>query len=236
MKLETAQTAPPAAAKLETPSRPCFIKRLDEISIEDVPSVGGKTASLGEMFRELSPQGVKVPDGFAITAEAYRSFLSTGALDRKIDHLLRGLDTRNLEALRDCGAKVREAILATSFSDALRDEILAAYERLRASGNADAGVAVRSSATAEDLPDASFAGQQETYLNVRGQNALIDACRRCFASLFTDRAISYRADKGFSHRQDRALHRRATHGALGSRRLRRSCSRSIPKPVFAMSC
>ena len=142
-----------------------------------------------------------MPDGFAITAEAYRNFLSTGGLDRKIDELLRGLDTQNLKALRDCGAKVREAILATAFPAALRDEILAAYDRLGASGNADAGVAVRSSATAEDLPDASFAGQQETYLNVRGQNALIDACRRCFASLFTDRAISYRADKGFSHQK-----------------------------------
>ncbi len=104
--------------------------------------------------------GVKVPDGFAITAKAYRNFLSTGGLDRKIDDLLRGVDTRNLEALRDCAAKVREAILATPFPDALRDEILAAYDRLRASGNADAGVAVRSSATADDLPDASFAGQQ----------------------------------------------------------------------------
>ena len=201
MKAETIQTPPPTAAKLGTSARPCFIKRFDEISIEDVPSVGGKTASLGEMFRSLSPQGVKVPDGFAITADAYRNFLSTGGLDRRIDGLLRGLDTQNLEALRDCGAKVREAILATPFPDALRDEILAAYDRLRASGQADGGVAVRSSATAEDLPDASFAGQQETYLNVRGQNALIDACRRCFASLFTDRAISYRADKGFSHRK-----------------------------------
>ena len=116
MKVETIQTAPPAAVKSETSSRPCFIKTFNEISIEDVPSVGGKTASLGEMFRELSPQGVKVPDGFAITAEAYRNFLSTGGLDRKIDDLLRGLDTQNLEALRDCGAKVRDAILATSFS------------------------------------------------------------------------------------------------------------------------
>ena len=201
MKTDIPERETKAAAPASRDARSRWIKTFNEISIEDVPSVGGKTASLGEMFRELSPQGVKVPDGFAITAKAYRNFLSTGGLDRKIDDLLRGLDTRNLEALRDCGAKVREAILATPFPDALRDEILAAYDRLRASGNADAGVAVRSSATAEDLPDASFAGQQETYLNVRGHNALIDACRRCFASLFTDRAISYRADKGFSHRK-----------------------------------
>ena len=177
------------------------IKWFREIGIEDVPLVGGKTASLGEMFRELASKGVKVPDGFAITADAYRDFLGIAGLDRKIDDLLRGLDTQNLEALRDRGLKIREAILATPFPDALSNEILGAYDRLRQTGNADAGVAVRSSATAEDLPDASFAGQQETYLNVRGHHALIDACRRCFASLFTDRAISYRADKGFSHRK-----------------------------------
>ncbi len=177
------------------------IKSFREIGIDDVWLVGGKTASLGEMFRELSAKGVTVPDGFAITAGAYRDFLGIAGLDRKIDDLLRGLNTQNLEALRDRGLKIREAILATPFPDALSNEILGAYDRLRQTGNADAGVAVRSSATAEDLPDASFAGQQETYLNVRGHHALIDACRRCFASLFTDRAISYRADKGFSHRK-----------------------------------
>ncbi len=164
-----------------------------------MPTVGGKTASLGEMFRELAPKGVKVPDGFAITAQAYRDFLREAGLDRKIDNLLRGLDTRNLEALRGCGSEIREAIVSASFSAELESEITGAYDRLREDGGAKAGVAVRSSATAEDLPDASFAGQQETYLNVRGRHALIDACRRCFASLFTDRAISYRADKGFDH-------------------------------------
>jgi pyruvate,water dikinase len=178
-----------------------YVKWFREIGIKDVPSVGGKTASLGEMFRELTPKGVKVPDGFAITAQAYRDFLSKAGIDRRIDDLLSGLDTRNLEALRDCGSTIREMIVAASFPADLENEVLESYDRLRKIGGTDAGVAVRSSATAEDLPDASFAGQQETYLNVRGHHALIDACRRCFASLFTDRAISYRADKGFNHRK-----------------------------------
>jgi pyruvate, water dikinase len=178
-----------------------YIKWFAEIGIEDVPLVGGKTASLGEMFRKLSPKGVKVPDGFAITAGAYRDFLREAELDRKIDNLLGGLDTGNLHALRNCGSRIREAILSASLPGEFEAEILDAYEELRKCGDETAGVAVRSSATAEDLPDASFAGQQETYLNVRGHHALIDACRRCFASLFTDRAISYRADKGFEHRK-----------------------------------
>ncbi len=176
-----------------------YIKWFREIGIKDVPIVGGKTASLGEMFRELTPKGVKVPDGFAITAQAYRDFLTEAGLDQKIDALLRGLNTQNLEALRDCGSAIRESIVSAQFPADLEQEIIGAYERLREAGGTSAGVAVRSSATAEDLPDASFAGQQETYLNVRGRHALIDACRRCFASLFTDRAISYRADKGFDH-------------------------------------
>jgi pyruvate, water dikinase len=182
-------------------TRSSYVRWFHEIGIKDVPSVGGKTASLGEMFRELTPKGVKVPDGFAITAQAYRDFLSKAGLDSKIDDLLNQLDTRDLEALRDRGSTIREMIVAAAFSFDLENEILQAYNRLRETGEADTGVAVRSSATAEDLPDASFAGQQETYLNVRGHHALIDACRRCFASLFTDRAISYRADKGFSHRK-----------------------------------
>jgi pyruvate, water dikinase len=178
-----------------------YIKWFREIGITDVPLVGGKTASLGEMFRELAPRGVKVPDGFAITAQAYRDFLREGGLDRKIDNWLAGLDKTNLDALRHCGSAIREAILSAPLPADLESGILAAYDHLQQIGDATAGVAVRSSATAEDLPDASFAGQQETYLNVRGHHALIDACRRCFASLFTDRAISYRADKGFDHRK-----------------------------------
>jgi pyruvate,water dikinase len=178
-----------------------YIKWFRDIGIKEVPLVGGKTASLGEMFCELMPKGVKVPDGFAITAQAYRNFLGKAELDRRIDKLLGGLDTKNLDALRNCGSTIREAILSAPLPGNLEGEILAAYDELQKSGNESAGVAVRSSATAEDLPEASFAGQQETYLNVRGHHALIDACRRCFASLFTDRAISYRADKGFDHRK-----------------------------------
>lgn len=178
-----------------------YVKWFSEIGIKDVPLVGGKTASLGEMFRHLTPKGVKVPDGFAITAPAYRDFLREAALDRKIEQLLGGLDTRNLDALRNCGSTIPEAILSAPFPGDLESDISAAYDQLQQIGDATAGVAVRSSATAEDLPEASFAGQQETYLNVRGHHALIDACRRCFASLFTDRAISYRADKGFDHRR-----------------------------------
>lgn len=196
MKTISPKEPPTASSRENAAAPPHYIRKFSEITINDIPLVGGKTASLGEMFRELSSKGVQVPDGFAITAPAYRDFLQAAGLDRKINDLLRGLDTRNLEALRNCGAAIREAILSASFPPNLEEEITSAYERLRDAG-ARAGVAVRSSATAEDLPDASFAGQQETYLNVRGGRGLIDACRRCFASLFTDRAISYRADKGF---------------------------------------
>jgi pyruvate, water dikinase len=177
---------------------PFFIRRFGAITIKDIPTVGGKTASLGEMFRELAPQGVKVPDGFAITAGAYRYFLREGGLDKRIDKLLKGLDTRDIDALRRCGSAIREEILATALPTDLETEILGAYDELRASSKTF-DVAVRSSATAEDLPDASFAGAQQTFLNVEGYAALLEACRRCFASLFTDRAISYRVDKGFDH-------------------------------------
>ena len=177
---------------------PFFIKRFSDITIKDVPIVGGKTASLGEMFRELAPQGVKVPDGFAITADAYRYFLREDGLDKRIDELLKGLDTRDIDALRRRGLAIRKEILSTPLPTDLKTEILGPYDELCASSKTVA-VAVRSSATAEDLPDASFAGAQQTFLNVEGYSALLEACRRCFASLFTDRAISYRVDKGFDH-------------------------------------
>jgi pyruvate,water dikinase len=173
------------------------IRRFAEIGIGDVPLVGGKNASLGEMFCELVPRGVAVPDGFAVTAEAYRHFLREAGLDARIRDILAGLDTRDIENLRSRGSQVRHAIMGAELPDGLRAEILAAYAALAPDGPAD--IAVRSSATAEDLPDASFAGQQETYLNVQGDTALLDCCRRSFASLFTDRAISYRTDKGFDH-------------------------------------
>jgi pyruvate,water dikinase len=187
--------SPPKSGVLPTP---IFIKKFGDITIKDIPTVGGKTASLGEMFRELASQGVKVPDGFAITAGAYRYFLRQGGLDKRIDELLNGLDTRDIDALRRCGSTIREEILATALPTDLETEILAAYDELRVLSKTFE-VAVRSSATAEDLPDASFAGAQQTFLNVEGCPALLEACRRCFASLFTDRAISYRVDKGFDH-------------------------------------
>jgi pyruvate,water dikinase len=176
------------------------IQWFSEIGIDDLPRVGGKNASLGEMYRELTAKGVRVPDGFATTADAYRLFLSSTGLDEQIRGFLRDLDTRDIANLRLRGSQIRQAILATELPAELAAEIVAAYDALGA-GNLlhPAHVAVRSSATAEDLPDASFAGQQESYLNVHGHYALLDACKRCFASLFKDRAISYRVDKGFDH-------------------------------------
>ena len=178
-------------------SRQDFVRPFSEIQLQDVPLVGGKNASLGEMYRSLTPQGVNVPDGFAVTAEGYRHFLASNQLDGVLAEL-DGLDTSNLQRLRESGLRVRQALLNAPIPEDLRAAIVAAYRKLCPPGTT-LDVAVRSSATAEDLPDASFAGQQETYLNVQGEQALLDTCRRCFASLFTDRAISYRADKGFAN-------------------------------------
>ena len=172
---------------------------LKSLVLHDIPLVGGKNASLGELYQELATQGVKVPNGFAITADAYRYFLHQANLEHRIQSLLVDLDTHNIENLRQRGRQVRQAIMAAALPSDLEHAIGAAYAQLGAAQQAHVDVAVRSSATAEDLPDASFAGQQETYLNVQGETALLDACRRCFASLFTDRALSYRADKGFDH-------------------------------------
>lgn len=177
-----------------------FIKDLDTITIKDIPSVGGKTASLGEMTRELSPEGINIPPGFAITADAYDEIISHGQLAEKIDQLLSSLDTKDVAALSQAGRSIRSMIKEVNFPEALEHEIRAAYQKLNElTGTKDCDVAVRSSATAEDLPDASFAGQQETFLNIRGEENLLRACSQCFASLFTDRAISYRVNKGFKH-------------------------------------
>ena len=177
-----------------------YIRWFAEIGLDDIPLVGGKNASLGEMYRTLSTTGVRVPPGFAITADAYRLFLHEAHLDDKITTVLKDLDTNNIAGLRQRGRQVRQAMLAAPLPAALEAAIVEAYDRLSADSHEEAvDVAVRSSATAEDLPDASFAGQQETYLNVQGHAALLDTCKRCFASLFTDRAISYRTDKGFEH-------------------------------------
>jgi pyruvate,water dikinase len=181
-----------------------WIRWFDTLGLDDVPLVGGKNASLGELRRELGPKGVRIPDGFATTADAYRSFLREGALNGLIDRALAGLDVGDLGALQQAGRTVREGVLAAGLSAPLTAAVRAAYRRLEAEYGAGCDVAVRSSATAEDLPEASFAGQQETFLNVRGEAALLDAVRRCFASLFTDRAIVYRAQRGYRH-QDVAL-------------------------------
>jgi phosphoenolpyruvate synthase/pyruvate phosphate dikinase len=165
---------------------PRFIRWFRDIGIADVGLAGGKNASLGEMYRELTPEGIRVPNGFAVTNDRIRS-------------ILQGLDTRNLADLAERGRRVREAMLATPLPEDLHQAITQAYAELCRKYGPDTDTAVRSSATAEDLPTASFAGQQESFLNVRGDRALLEAVRACFASLFTDRAISYRVDKRFDH-------------------------------------
>ena len=170
-----------------------------EIGINDIGLVGGKNASLGEMIQQLTPQGVNVPTGFATTARAYRYFIESAGLEEQLRSLFADLDVEDVNNLRERGQKARDLLLHTPFPEELRDSITKAYQILCQQYNPDTDVAVRSSATAEDLPDASFAGQQETYLNVRGVKEVLAACHRCFASLFTDRAISYRQTKGFDH-------------------------------------
>ncbi len=176
-----------------------FILWFKEIGIEDVPLVGGKNASLGEMYQHLSSKGVQVPNGFAITAEAYKHLLKEAGIEQAVRDALEGLDTSDIHNLRERGKKVREIILNAKFPEDLEEAIKKAYAQMEQEYYENVDVAVRSSATAEDLPDASFAGQQETFLNITGTDALIEACHKCFASLFTDRAISYRHDKGFGH-------------------------------------
>ena len=171
----------------------------DDLQLKDIPEVGGKNASLGEMRRNLQTQGVNIPDGYAITAAAYRHLIASAGIWDNIKEVLKDLDTHDMDNLRTRGKKVRDLIYNAPVPKDLRDEIVKAYRRLCDEYGKNTDVAVRSSATAEDLPDASFAGQQETFLNIRGEEALIDACKRCFASLFTDRAISYRFDKGFDY-------------------------------------
>ena len=171
----------------------------DELDLADIPQVGGKNASLGEMRRELIPEGVSIPDGYAVTANAYRYLLKSSGIAEQMKKILSDLDTHDMENLKNRGRQIRSLIYHSPFPKDLEDEIIAAYGKLCEEYGPDTDVAVRSSATAEDLPDASFAGQQETYLNVTGKEALLEACKKCFASLFTDRAISYRVDKGFDH-------------------------------------
>ncbi|MEL1250988.1 phosphoenolpyruvate synthase [Aurantiacibacter gilvus] len=176
-----------------------YILWFEQITIGQVPLVGGKNASLGEMVRELGSAGVRVPGGFATTADAYRGFLDANDLASTVEREI-GAFRRGERGLQAAGSAIRERFLAAELPTDLSEEIVSAYAELgMRTGAVDHAVAVRSSATAEDLPDASFAGQQETFLNVSGNDALLAACRRCFASLFTDRAISYREAKGFDH-------------------------------------
>ncbi|MFH1012790.1 MAG: phosphoenolpyruvate synthase [Candidatus Peregrinibacteria bacterium] len=170
-----------------------------ELGIKDVPLVGGKNASLGEMVRKLTEKGVKVPNGFAITAHAYHYLLKAAKIKENIQEVMAHLKVKEIESLKQCGQKARDIIRNAEFPADLTETIEKSYEKMEQLYGKNCDVAVRSSATAEDLPDASFAGQQETYLNIRGKTALLDACKRCFASLFTDRAIFYRESKGFDH-------------------------------------
>jgi len=176
-----------------------YTRRFREIGIGDLALVGGKNASLGEMYRELSDRGVRVPNGFATTAQAYHHFLRENDLTEKIAAILADLDVADVDRLAAAGRRIRALIRAAELPDDLLDEIAAAYEELAEECGGDPDVAVRSSATAEDLPDASFAGQQETCLHIHGIGALLGTCRRIYASLYTNRAIAYRAHKGFAH-------------------------------------
>jgi len=176
-----------------------FVKWFEDLTINDVPSVGGKNASLGEMIQNLGKKGVRVPSGFAITAYAYKYMIEKAGIDVKIKEILKNLDTHDVTDLAARGQKIRNLIKNAPIPPELEEDIRRHYREMEFRYGEDVDVAVRSSATAEDLPDASFAGQQETYLNVRGENDLIEKVRDCFASLFTNRAISYRVDKGFDH-------------------------------------
>lgn len=176
-----------------------YVRTFDQVGIGDVPIVGGKNASLGEMYRNLSAAGVKVPNGFAVTADAYRDTLEASGAWGQLHEALDPLDPADVADLARRSGAAREIVYGSALPPDLAAEILTAYRALEAQYGPDLSVAVRSSATSEDLPSASFAGQHETFLNVRGEQSLLDACRRCFASLFTDRAVHYRVDQGFDH-------------------------------------
>ncbi|MDA8314054.1 MAG: phosphoenolpyruvate synthase [Actinomycetota bacterium] len=178
---------------------PRYVRFFETFGIDDVPSVGGKNASLGEMYRELSPKGVRVPNGFAITAEAYRAMLDASGATAALHEALDGLDPSDVDDLARRARKAREIVYGAGVPAEVEAEILAGYRQLQTQYGEDVRLAVRSSATAEDLPTASFAGQQDTFLNIRGDQHLLEACRRCYASLFTDRAVHYRVDEGFDH-------------------------------------
>ena len=176
-----------------------FIYWFKDLGIQDVPIVGGKNASLGEMFANLTDKGVRVPNGFAVSAPAYNHYINVSGIRSEMESLLKGLDATNLPLLAERGKKIRDLIRGTELPNDLVQAIREAYDQMCKEYGGEVDTAVRSSATAEDLPDASFAGQQDTYLNVHGHEMLLESCRACFASLFTDRAIAYRQEKEFDH-------------------------------------
>jgi pyruvate,water dikinase len=176
-----------------------YVVGFETLRMHDVSRVGGKNASLGEMIGQLAASGVRVPGGFATTAQAYRDFLGHDGLDKRIEQAVAGLDVENVNALAAAGAQIRQWIVDQRLPARLNDEIARAYQTLQQGSNGDLSVAVRSSATAEDLPDASFAGQQETFLNIHGLDNVLNAVKHVFASLYNDRAIAYRVHKGFVH-------------------------------------
>ncbi|MCK4517890.1 phosphoenolpyruvate synthase [Candidatus Babeliales bacterium] len=176
-----------------------FIKHFESIDINDIPTVGGKNASLGEMIQKLTPLGIRIPTGFVVTANSYWHHLKTNKLEEEIKELLSKIDKTDLKEFSQTAQKIRDLIAQAKLPDDLTEEIKNAYHEMEEKYGENCDVAVRSSATAEDLPEASFAGQQETFLNIRGEEALLEASRQCFSSLFTDRAISYRIDHGFDH-------------------------------------
>jgi pyruvate,water dikinase len=188
-----------AVKKTRSTKQQALVLWFDEIGMADLSLVGGKNASLGETIKQLTPKGINVPNGFAITAYAYRYFLKSAGLEAKLRQIFADLDIEDVNNLRQRGQQARSLILNAQFPPDLAEAIATAYEELSDRYGKDTDVAVRSSATAEDLPDASFAGQQETYLNIRGINGVLEATQKCIASVFTDRAISYRTLHGFDH-------------------------------------
>ena len=176
-----------------------YVRWFGDIRLSDVPAVGGKNASLGELYAMLAAEGVRVPEGFALTARAYRDALAAAGVEDELRRLLSNFDHHDVALLAERAATARRLVYEATGTALLRHQIAAAYHALEEECGTGVAVAVRSSATAEDLPTASFAGQHESFLNVHGEGDLFEACRRCFASIFTDRAIVYRIDNGFDH-------------------------------------
>jgi pyruvate, water dikinase len=176
-----------------------YVRWFHDIRLDDVPLIGGKNASLGELYSNLTGAGVKVPNGFALTVAAYRDALASSGAGDKLHRLLDGLDKSDVNRLAQRAAEARQIVYEAASGYALRQQIMDSYRALEQEYGAGVAVAVRSSATAEDLPTASFAGQHDSFLNIHGEEDLFEACRRCFASIFTDRAIVYRMDNGFDH-------------------------------------